>query len=88
MDFSGYYTWVYTRRAVEMTPKYLKTKDMAKFIGYSQDFLLSKRDVLFFAGIHFFPKEKRIDWNVDKMIEWVEDKQISQKAKVIVDLVS
>jgi hypothetical protein len=75
-----------------MTPDsirlYLKTSDMAKLIGYSGDYLLKNREVLFFDGIHYFPKEKRIDWKVPKMIEWVENKNLSSKAKDILDLVS
>ena len=69
-------------------PLYLKTNDMAKLIGYSGDYLLKNREVLFFKGVHFFPKEKRIDWKVDKMIEWVEGNSISDQAKNILDLVS
>ncbi len=69
-------------------PLYLKTNDMAKLIGYSGDYLLKNRDVLFFKGVHFFPKEKRIDWKVDKMIEWVEGNSLSDQAKNILDLVS
>ncbi len=61
---------------------------MAKLIGYSGDYLLKNRDVLFFKGVHFFPKEKRIDWKVDKMIEWVEGNSLSDQAKNILDLVS
>jgi len=69
-------------------PLYLKTNDMAKLIGYSGDYLLKNREVLFFKGVHFFPKEKRIDWKVDKMIEWVEGNSLSDQAKNILDLVS
>ncbi len=69
-------------------PLYLKTNDMAKLIGYSGDYLLKNREVLFFEGIHYFPKEKRLDWKVAKMIEWVEGNSISNQAKNILDLVS
>ena len=69
-------------------PLYLKTNDMAKIIGYSGDYLLKNREVLFFEGIHYFPKEKRLDWKVAKMIEWVEGNSISNQAKNILDLVS
>jgi hypothetical protein len=69
-------------------PLYLKTNDMAKLIGYSGDYLLKNREILFFKGVHFFPKEKRIDWKVDKMIEWVEGNSLSDQAKNILDLVS
>ena len=61
---------------------------MAALIGYSGDYLLQNREVLFFEGTHFFPKEKRIDWKVSKMIEWIENKNLSDKAKDILDLVS
>jgi len=61
---------------------------MAKLIGYSGDYLLKNREILFFKGVHFFPKEKRIDWKVDKMIEWVEGNSLSDQAKNILDLVS
>lgn len=67
---------------------YLKTLDMAKLIGYSKDYLLKNRGVLFFEKVHYFPKEKRIDWKVDRMIDWIEDKSMSDKAKDILDLVS
>ncbi len=70
------------------TPLYLKTNDMAKLIGYSGDYLLKNREILFFEGIHYFPKEKRLDWKVAKMIEWVEGNSISDQAKNILDLVS
>lgn len=69
-------------------PLYLKTNDMAKLIGYSGDFLLKNRDLFFFEGIHYFPKEKRIDWKVSKMIEWVENQTMSDQAKQILDMVS
>ena len=70
------------------TPLYLKTNDMAKLIGYSGDYLLKNREILFFEGIHYFPKEKRVDWKVAKMVEWVENQTISDQAKQILDMVS
>jgi len=73
---------------MQTDPLYLKTNDMAKRIGYSRDYLLKNRSILFFEDEHYFPKEKRIDWKVDKMIEWVENKNISSQAKDILDLVS
>lgn len=68
---------------------YLKTSDMAKMIGYSADYLHKNKELLFFEGIHYFPKNKRIDWKVSVMIAWVENKNqtISDKAKEILDLV-
>jgi len=70
------------------TSLYLKTNDMAQAIGYSGDYLLRNRDVLFFENVHYFPKEKRINWKFSKMIEWVENQNISEKAKEILDMVS
>jgi len=69
-------------------PLYLKTNDMAKMIGYSKDYLLKNRGVLFFENIHYFPKDKRTNWKVSTMIEWMENKNVSDKAKDILDLVS
>jgi len=71
-----------------MKPLYLKTNDMAKLIGYSRDYLLKNREIIFFEGIHYFPKDKRLDWKVEKMIEWVEGNSLSDKAKNILNLVS
>jgi hypothetical protein len=70
------------------TPLYLKTNDMAKMIGYSKDYLLKNRGVLFFENIHYFSKDKRINWKVSKILEWVENTNVSSKAKDILDLVS
>ena len=68
---------------------YLKTSDMALLIGYSSDYLLKNKEVLFFEDIHYFSKNKRTNWKVSMMIAWVENKnQISQKAKDILDVVS
>ena len=64
-------------------PLYLKTNDMAKLIGYSRDYLLKNRNVFFYEGVHYFTKSKRIDWKVTKVLEWVENKSISTKAKDI-----
>jgi len=69
-------------------PLYLKTKDMAKLIGYSGDYLLKNREILFFEDEHYFSKEKRINWKTSKMIEWVENQNLSDKAKEILDVVS
>ena len=69
------------------TPLDLKTNDMAKLIGYSGDYLLKNREVTFIQGVHYFPKNKRIDWKVSKILEWVENKNLSLQAKEILDLV-
>lgn len=67
---------------------YLSTNKMAKLIGYSSDYLLKNRDILFFEQVHYFPKDNRINWKVSKMIEWIENKNISPQAKIILDFVS
>ena len=69
------------------TSLYLKTNDMAKLIGYSGDYLLKNREIIFMKDIHYFPKNKRIDWKVSKILEWVENKNISLQAKEILNLV-
>ena len=51
-------------------------------------YLLKNREILFFKDTHYFPKDKRIDWKVKPMIEWVENKGVSKQAKEILDLVS
>lgn len=66
----------------------MKTKDMAKHIGYSSDFLLNKRGFEFIEGTHYFTKENRINWKVSAMIEWVEGRNMSSKATEILALVS
>ncbi len=68
-------------------PLYLKTNDMAKLIGYSGDYLLKNREIIFIQGVHYFPKAKRIDWKVSKILEWVENKNLSLQAKEILNLV-
>ena len=70
------------------TPLYLKTNDMAKLIGYSGDYLLKNRGIIFIEATHYYPKNKRIDWKVSKMIEWVENQNLSDQAKEILGWVS
>lgn len=68
--------------------EYLKTSAMALHIGYSSDFLLKHRGLHFFEGVHYFTKDKRINWKVEKMTAWVEGTEVSDKAKEILDMVS
>ena len=71
---------------------YLPTPKMAEKIGYSSDFLFKNVGIIFQENIHFFTKDsgkkKRMDWKVSSMIGWVENKDISDKAKNILDMVS
>ncbi len=71
-----------------MTPDYLKTKNMAQKLGYSTDFLLNNRNLLFFEGEHFFTKDNRIDWKVSRMIAWVENLDASTQVLEILRRVS
>lgn len=67
---------------------YLQTRQMARLLGYSKDFLLKNRGILFFEGVHYFRKPRRTDWKVSAMIDWVENRGLSEQAKSILDLVS
>jgi hypothetical protein len=67
---------------------YLGTAKMARLLGYSKDYLLRNRGVLFFEGIHYFPKERRTDWKVTAMIDWVENNRLSPQAQEVLDRVS
>ncbi len=67
---------------------YLQTRSMAQLIGYSKDYLLRNRGILFFEGVHYFTKPRRTNWKVSAMIAWVEGNNLSDQAKSILDLVS
>jgi len=67
--------------------KYLKTNSMAELIGYSGDFLLKNRNVLFFENVHYFPKGSRINWKVSELISWVENRNSSNQAKSVLDTI-
>lgn len=71
-----------------MTSTYLKTTAMAKYLGYSKDFLLKNKGLIFFEGEHYFSKDNRIDWKVPTMEAWIENKCISAQALEILEMVS
>lgn len=56
-----------------MTPKYLPTGQMAKYLGVSKDFLLSHRGSLFLEGEHYYNPAgiNKLLWNVVAMDRWV-----------------
>lgn len=56
-----------------MTPKYLSTGQMAKYLGLSKDFLLSNRGSLFIEGKHYFNPAgiNKLLWNIEAMEGWV-----------------
>jgi len=56
-----------------MTPKYLSTGQMAKYLGLSKDFLLSNRGSLFIEGKHYFNPAgiNKLLWNIEAMEGWL-----------------
>ena len=71
-----------------MENTYMKTTHIAKVLGYSSDFLLNNRGIIFFEGEHYFTKERRIDWKISKMQEWIENRSLSTQSEEILKLVS
>lgn len=71
-----------------MENMYAKTKIMAKHLGYSSDFLLNNREVIFFEGEHYFTQNSRINWKVSKMTDWIENRNVSTQAQEILKMVS
>jgi len=67
---------------------YMKTTAMAKILGYSSDFLLNNREIIFFEGKHYFPQGNRINWKVSAMTAWIENKNVSNQAQEILKMVS
>lgn len=60
---------------------------MAKYIGYSGDFLLKNRGILFYENVHYFTKDNRINWKVIEMVAWVENKNMTKQVKSILNIV-
>ena len=71
-----------------MNSLYVKTKTMAEYLGYSSDFLLNNREIIFFEGEHYFPQDKRINWKISAMQNWIENKSVSTQAQEILKMVS
>ncbi len=67
---------------------YMKTKTMAKCLGYSADFLLNNRGIIFFEGEHYFTQDKRINWKIITMTDWIENRTVSNQAQEILKMVS
>ena len=55
-----------------MTSKYFSTGQMAKYLGVSKDFLLSKRGSVFIEGKHYFNPAgiNKLLWNIEAMEGW------------------
>lgn len=66
----------------------MKTKQIAEILGYSSDFLLNNRDILFFEGEHYFTQNSRINWKISKMTDWIENRNVSTQAQEILKMVS
>ena len=71
-----------------MENTYMKTTAMAKVLGYSSDFLLNNRGIIFFEGEHYFTQDKRINWKISAMTDWIENRTISNQANEILKMVS
>jgi len=56
-----------------MTPKYLSTGQMAKYLGVSKDYLLNHRGSLFIEGKHYFNPAgiNKFLWDIEAMDRWV-----------------
>lgn len=67
---------------------YMKTTAMAKTLGYSSDFLLNNRGIIFFEGEHYFPQGNRINWKLSAMTDWIENRSVSNQAQEILKMVS
>jgi hypothetical protein len=51
---------------------FMKTSDMARYLGVSIDWLKKSKRKLFKEGEHYHsPTEKMTLWDVDKMVKWV-----------------
>ena len=66
----------------------MKTTAMAKRLGYSSDFLLNNRGIIFFEGEHYFPQGNRINWKLSAMTDWIENRSVSNQAQEILKMVS
>lgn len=71
-----------------MDRMYAKTRQMAEILGYSSDFLLNNREIIFFEGEHYFTHNKRINWKIPVMMDWIENKSISIQSQEILRMVS
>jgi len=65
-----------------MSPKYLPTGQMAKYLGLSKDFLLNNRGLLFIEGKHYFNPTgiNKLLWSIEAMDKWVrgEDSYLNE----------
>ena len=71
-----------------MENAYMKTTAIAKVLGYSSDFLSNNRGIIFFEGEHYFTQDKRINWKIVAMTDWIENRSVSTQAQEILKMVS
>lgn len=67
---------------------YMNTSKIAEFVGYSKSFLNKNKGVLFFKDTHYFVNDTGTRWKVSVMDAWVKGKEVSCRAKGILDMVS
>lgn len=71
-----------------LKPLTLPTSKMAKYVGYSADFLNKNKGVIFFKGKHYnIPSgTKRTAWVVEEMEKWALGRvKISPTAQKVLD---
>jgi hypothetical protein len=75
---------------VNIESKFKSTGEIAKLIGLSKDFLLKKREVLFFKGKHYFEPNglNKLLWEVDAMLDWIksDSKKIDKVSEILENL--
>jgi len=54
-----------------MENAYVQTKYMGEILGYISDFILNNREIIFFEGEYYFTQNKRINWKISKMTDWI-----------------
>jgi len=72
---------------VLVSPRYLKTKDAASYIGVDPSFLTKKQEIIFKEGIHFFrPGGSAIlRWDIDALEVWMRTAKEEENHDEILD---
>lgn len=76
-------------KILKLTPRYLKTGDMATFIGHSTRWLKERKDVDFIKGIHYQQREDMTYpvWVVKKIDEWLCSTETNEEIDSILNKV-
>ncbi|ADV46461.1 hypothetical protein [Nitratifractor salsuginis] len=71
-------------------PKYLKTSQMAEFLGRSVRWIKKNKDVIFIKGKHYHqpPTEREPFWDVAAMEAWVRSEERDERTEDILKKVS